>query len=114
MAHWKNRKPRRFTGCCQMCAHRDHDGGLRNKRIPTLGELRCQPASDGVEEYVEEREDLMYPSSYTCDPCDCGDVACRGEPRECVERFLGLWPDTFVERQPTAPASLGTIADVMR
>jgi len=37
MAHYKNRKPKSFKGCCTMCAYRSTDG-RRNGRIRTKQE----------------------------------------------------------------------------
>lgn len=48
MAHYKNRKPKSFTGCCRMCAMRDHRGGCRTKRNLSLGELRCATIEESL------------------------------------------------------------------
>lgn len=42
MAHHKNRKPKKYKGCCWMCSHRKRQGGLRNKRMPSPQERRTQ------------------------------------------------------------------------
>lgn len=41
MAHHKRRHRKPFKGCCGMCACRDHDMGVRNKRALTPQELRA-------------------------------------------------------------------------
>lgn len=40
MANFKNSRPKPYKGCCGMCACKDHDAGLRNKRTLTLAEQR--------------------------------------------------------------------------
>lgn len=42
--HFKRRERRQggIKGCCAMCASRGHDGGLRNKRIPTAQERAAE------------------------------------------------------------------------
>lgn len=42
MMHYKNRRPKRYKGCCAMCACRDHVMGLRNKRAPKPSDLRAR------------------------------------------------------------------------
>lgn len=45
--HHKKKKRRRggIKGCCGMCALATRDGGLRNKRIPTMQERRAALAA---------------------------------------------------------------------
>jgi len=43
--HYKNRKPKRYKGCCWMCASRDRQGGCRNKRNLTMQEKRFKVSS---------------------------------------------------------------------
>jgi len=42
MAHYKNRRPKKFKGCCTQCACHDHVMGVRNKRALTPRETRAR------------------------------------------------------------------------
>lgn len=47
--HYKNRKPKKYKGCCWMCASRDRQGGCRNKRNLTMQEKRFRGFADQQE-----------------------------------------------------------------
>lgn len=51
MAHYKNRRPKRITGCCTSCSGRGHDLGLRTKRLPSIQERRHSDVDDDVGMY---------------------------------------------------------------
>lgn len=63
MAHYKNRKPKSFSGCCRMCAMRDHAGGCRTKRRPSLSELRSATVNDWDREERDQRTSSQSLSS---------------------------------------------------
>jgi hypothetical protein len=42
MANFKNNKPKKYKGCCSMCACKDHYLGVRNKRRLTIQEEKSK------------------------------------------------------------------------
>lgn len=84
MAHHKNRKPKGFKGHCWMCAPKDHELGVRNKRVRTLQELVAPAVEEGYLEidgpdtrvFLANPEDGIYPDCWgTC--CGCEMAECR-------------------------------------
>jgi hypothetical protein len=55
MGHHKRRHRKGYVGCCQMCALRKYDGGLRCKRNPSIQELRSTSTIDGRDVRQEKR-----------------------------------------------------------
>lgn len=53
MAHYKNRKPKSYKGCCGMCALRTTDG-RRNGRQRTRQEKRAQASEREQRREVRE------------------------------------------------------------
>lgn len=52
MTHHKFRKKRRkngIKGCCVLCASRTRLSGLRNKRLPTIQELKAPKKEEWVD-----------------------------------------------------------------
>lgn len=46
MSHYKNNKPKKYKGCCSMCAGRKTDGHPTKRRV-SIQELRaCPPVED--------------------------------------------------------------------
>ena len=110
MAHWKNRKPRTWSGCCRMCAHKTHSGGCRNKRIPTIGELRCATVAEGSAE-MDCRGGRLVDDAAELDVCDGCEWCDPGWDDDSLDYALGFYTGTSVERGTIAPKSIVTLGD---
>lgn len=62
MAHYKNRKPKSFKGCCGMCCLQRTDG-RRNHRLLTRQELQADIAESNWETEHEEEVSCDSPQN---------------------------------------------------
>lgn len=91
----KNRHPKSYKGCCVMCACKDHDGGVRNKRTLTRAE---------VSHLEVRRGDLEDPQSAVFYDNVCDDGSCdwcqRMDFEYLLDKFLAGEAEVFPEPQP--------------
>lgn len=113
MAHYKNRKPRTWSGCCRMCSADTHDG---RKRRASLDELRCATVDEWDMEDVEAPCGRIHAGHCfaCCDMLGCGDESLDYVYDDALDYAFGCYTGTDVERGTLAPVRLATIGDALK